>query len=276
MGHPESVGSRYSKFSKRNFHYGVCRSCDLGLVLDPRTDYDALYSPEYYSGNGADPLVEYSLLSEDRARRLEFTGLEKVGRTLVPEGAPLRWLDFGAGLGSFTEFLRQQGWDAWGIDDGYAHEVLEHQGLAWTKDAAPFTVISAIEVVEHLVDPLPTLAFIASLLASDGTFFVTTGNFSKHRTRLTRWSYAAHPEVHVTFWSPEAWKSALSAVGMAPGPVTVLDPSVTQYKVIKSLKLLKWPLTRWARYWRWAAKVVDRRYGVSEFSSGLSESAGRA
>lgn len=269
-GIPTPAGSRYTTFSNRTFHYGYCSNCNLGLVLDPRTDYDALYNDAYYAGNGADPLVNYS--GDDVGRNLEFEGLEKTGRFL--NGGNLgQWLDFGGGLGHFASYLREVGWEAWACDEGLASTELKSQGLNWDPGSGgSFNVVSAIEVVEHLVDPLPVLRTMANQLAPGGVLLITTGNLDK-APPLHIWQYATTPDLHVTFWTPTAWSRALTEVGLHATPPVQLDAGITQYKVIKSLprfslSRFRRPLARFAKYWRGPAILIDRKYGVSSFPVG--------
>lgn len=267
-GTPTPAGVRYSAFSQREFHYGLCNGCGIGIVLDPRTDFDELYSEDYYRGKGADPLVNYLLEDDnDPARTLEFSGLEAAGRSLVRPGSSMRWLDFGAGMGTFVQYLRRHGWNAYGVDDGFAQEQLVAKGLALDSDITGFDVVSAIEVIEHLIDPLAAVVHMASFLSPGGRLLITTGNLDKVR-RLDRWKYAAVPEVHVTFWTPKAWRTALAHAGLEAEDPPGFAPSVTQYKVVKNLPALQRPLVRYARLWRGPAKMIDKLYGVSAFPVG--------
>ena len=270
-GTPIPLGTRYTDFSDRTFHYGYCAKCHLGLVLDPRTDYENLYDAAYYSGDGADALVDYC--GDDIGRHLEFEGLQKTAVELYGRGAKGRWFDFGGGLGQFAAYLRGVGWDAWACDEGHAAKELKSSGLYWDPSSGgEFDIISAIEVVEHLVDPLPVLAALAGLLAPGGTLLITTGNLDKAPS-LSKWKYAAAPEVHVTFWTPRSWGRALSTVGLTPTKPVRIDPAVTQYKIIKNLPVFKKPLDRSARFWRGPARLVDRKYGVSAFPVGRKPTA---
>ena len=64
-------------------------------------------------------------------------------------------------------------------------------------------MVTAIEVLEHLTDPMPVLHTIATVLRPGGILFVTTGNAAPHRAHLDRWSYVV-PDVHVSFYERRA------------------------------------------------------------------------
>jgi 2-polyprenyl-3-methyl-5-hydroxy-6-metoxy-1,4-benzoquinol methylase len=271
-GEPSVTGSRYSEFSRREFHYGVCSACDLGLVVDPREDYENLYDAEYYAGSGADPLVDYLDEMRDPAtiRNLEWRGLSEL---LGPLDRELRVLDFGCGLGGLPRYLQRAGWDAVGFEDeGFAKEWMNSHGLRTVDELKPesFDVIFAVEVVEHLVDPLPVLRSLRDSLRPGGRLIITTGNMARAQKPLHQWPYASVPEVHVTFWTPRSWAEALQKSGLIPVARTAALPaSITQYKVLKSLPAGARPLGRVAPLWKPLARVVDRRYGVSGFADGL-------
>ncbi len=82
---PVVTGSRYTAFSARTFTYGDCAGCGLGLVLDPRQDYESIYDEAYYAGRGADPSVAYLAEMEDpnTIRNLEWDGLAGLLPTIL-------------------------------------------------------------------------------------------------------------------------------------------------------------------------------------------------
>ena len=274
---PRLVEPLISPFSAERFELGVCDRCELSLVLNPRTDFDQLYGPDYYAGKGADPLIDYTA-DEARGSFAKSNGAgsstpsapSQHGRT-----HPRRHYDFSTGVRDWVA------WSAWpergmvadGLDAGYAANVLEEKGLSAppTMDASSqYDVITAIEVVEHLLDPIAELRAMAAFLKPGGFLFITTGNVAKARGPLNKWYYAQIPDVHVTFWSPNAWSKALQVAGFEPSPLPFarVDPRVVQYKVIKALPKYRGPLIASLPVWRPLSRVVDSRYGVSEFPVG--------
>ena len=165
------------------------------------------------------------------------------------------------------KFLRETGWDAYGLEDGLAKDCLLSAGLGlaheWPKETGKFDVISAIEVVEHLLDPIEFLVQIERFLAPSGVFFITTGNFAKVRKLLT-WRYVI-PEVHVTYWTPVAWANALEKAGLSICDKFVFDSRVVQYKIMKNLSKIQPILFKSRLLWSPVSRIVDRLYGVSEF-----------
>jgi 2-polyprenyl-6-hydroxyphenyl methylase/3-demethylubiquinone-9 3-methyltransferase len=108
-----------------------------------------------------------------------------------PAFAGLSILDVGCGAGLFAEPLARLGGEVLGIDPapasiGVARRHAEETGarvayrVASLEDVAAepqrFDVVSAMEVVEHVVDPAPFVAVAASLLKPGGLFLASTLN----------------------------------------------------------------------------------------------------
>ena len=62
--------------------------------------------------------------------------------------------------------------------------------------------MTAIEVLEHTLDPLAELRRIRALLRPGGLLLLTTGNAAPFASRLTQWPYVI-PEIHVSFFEPD-------------------------------------------------------------------------
>ena len=269
----EPSGSRRSAASGHTFHYGVCPSCGLGLVLNPREDYAALYDRAYYEGRGTDHTVDYFReMEEPGIRGLEWQGLVE---SLGPVDPERRVLDFGAGLGGLVVTLRDAGWQGWGYEgEGFAHDYMRKHDVPCLDELPTeptFDTVFAVEVVEHLVDPLPALRSIRAVMVPGGRLVITTGNFARTRQPLDRWAYASVPDVHVTFWTPSSWAKALRLAGFeVDDRHAPLSPAVTQYKILKSLPRPARGLAAVAPAWRPIAGRVDRRFGVSEFADGVA------
>jgi SAM-dependent methyltransferase len=272
-------GSVHSSFSNRTFELAHCPTCRYSFIVDPRTDYGTLYDREYYRGKGADPNVDYEREIDDprTLRAYEWRAILEIVEHLRGGITDIRWLDFGCGLGGLVRYGRSRGIKIYGLDDGYAAERMRQDGVpALTPaelDAAAgsFDVITAVEVVEHLVDPMPALQQIATLLRSGGLFFLTTGNAAPFRDRLERWSYVrVPPDVHVGFFEPGTLALAFQRAGLEPvfpGFVRGFT-GLIRYKVLKNLgfkrrhgleRLLPWPLV---------ARAFDKHYELSKLPIG--------
>jgi SAM-dependent methyltransferase len=266
------AGPVQSSFSGRAFELASCSTCHYSFVVDPRTDFSALYDEQYYRGQGADHTVDYEReLADARTVRVyEWRAMLKIVEHLRGPLFGVRWLDYGCGLGGFVRYARNLGVETYGFDEGYAADRMRKADIPAIEvsdlDSASgsFDVVTAIEVVEHLPQPIPMLERIAGLLRPGGLIFLTTGNAEPFRGRLESWSYVK-PDIHVGYFEPPTVEVAFRRVGLEPSfPGFV--PGFTDlihYKVLKNFGVKR---RHWAERcvpWPLVARAVDRRYRVS-------------
>src|SRR5262245_20342114 len=189
-------GSRVGSYkSDQEFLYFGCESCRFSFVGNPWVEFDKIYSKEYYEGKGADPAVDYLFELENESsciRRYEWEGLCQIVSNLTPRNIEnLRWLDYGCGNGGLVRYARKHlSYDCIGFEEGYIADlsrefgipILRKENLSELKNS--FDIVTAIEVIEHVIDPLTFLRQVRSLLKPEGILFLTTGNGSTWRHRI--------------------------------------------------------------------------------------------
>ena len=166
---------------------------------------------------------------------------------------------------------REHGFDgAVGFDEGFSAEwMTEHSLPVLSLDElaareGTFDVVTAIEVIEHVTEPVAVMGQIASLLKPGGIFVLTTGNAEPHRDDLTSWSYV-HPDIHIAYFEPRTLDALYRRCGLEPydaGFVPGLD-DVIRYKVLKTMGLRSQHAFERVVPWSVASHVVDRRHKVS-------------
>jgi SAM-dependent methyltransferase len=215
------LGTLQSSFSGRSYDLRQCPACWFGFVANPWTDFSAIYSAAYYEGRGADPHVDYRFEFEHPSRTVrhyEWRGITRIVRSLAPVTPATRWLDYGCGHGGLVRHLRGEGLaGAFGYDTGAMAETARAAGLPLLTDGelaeaqGSFDIVTMVEVIEHVPDPVELLGGVRRLLRPGGLLFLTTGNAKPFRNRMRDWRYVV-PDVHVSFFEPETiWPARSSA-----------------------------------------------------------------
>ena len=143
-------------------------------------------------------------------------GIERVVRGLVPISRTTRWLDFGCGHGGLVRFLRERGAiGAFGYDTGAMVERARAEGIPLlTEDElarahGSFEVVTAIEVIEHVPDPVELLVRLRRLLAPGGLLFLTTGIGNGSTFRMIPIIFITERQREVEGKGPAAQEQAL-------------------------------------------------------------------
>ena len=131
-----------------------------------------------------------------------------------PAGERRRALDFGCGIGGWLDVLAADGWETWGIEPGAraaAAAALRHRMLDEIPSAPQFELVVVQHTLEHLDDPLETLARLAAATVEDGLIYVSVPNFARlgeHRDFV----YIAGDK-HICSFTPAALASLFSLSG---------------------------------------------------------------
>lgn len=279
-GATQTVGTVHGEYSDRDYQLRRCTVCRYAFIANPWTEFDRIYDERYYAGEGADPLVDYRFeleAPERTVRWYEWCGVSRVVDGLLGGLTDVRWLDFGCGNGGLVRYLLEHTRaHACGYDEGAITANAAAIGVPIVSAAElsgrQFDVVTAIEVLEHTIDPLAELRRIRALLRPGGLLFLTTGNAEPFAARLSKWSYVV-PEIHVSFFEPVTLERALRATGFRPGKIR-LDTGfdeILKFKVLKNLKVRRRsPLTDMIPAGPLAA-MTDRRFRLSSHPIGWAE-----
>jgi SAM-dependent methyltransferase len=133
-----------------------------------------------------------------------------------------RVLEVGCFNGAFLNYLDGE-WQKFGVEPSYQAaqlaltrgvEILAGSLDELGPDVGSFDAILAIDVVEHVVEPLPFFRQMSNLLASGGVLLILTGDNESFAWRLQNeaYWYCSLPE-HISFYS----KSSLDWLGAQLG-----------------------------------------------------------
>jgi SAM-dependent methyltransferase len=275
-GSSNVIGEKLGRFARRPFVLRRCQSCQFAFVEEPWLDYAAIYDSAYYEGRGADPLVDYHFeLSEPQRtiRRYEWAGIVEVVSRLTTLDKNTRWLDFGCGNGGLVRYAKAKvGCASMGFEEGAIAPVARAAGIEFIEQPelhsleGSFDVVTAIEVLEHVVEPLETLGQIRRLLRPGGVLFYTTGNAQPYQHKLLTWQYFI-PEIHISLYEPSSMDQALRRTGFEPryrGYIPGWD-QIIAFKVLKNLRLHTTSAIHGAIPWRAIAPIINGRYGLYDF-----------
>lgn len=138
-----------------------------------------------------------------------------------------RLLDVGCGFGFLLATAAERGWEVYGSEiSSSALRYTERLGLARDRihlggiedaDLPPesFDVVTLLEVIEHLHDPMPTLRAVARLLRPGGVLYLTTPNYASLSRLILRdnWS-VIHPEEHLSYFDTHSLVTLLAGVDL--------------------------------------------------------------
>jgi len=182
----------------------------------------------------------------------------------------MKILDFGGGVGGFVRYLSGRGFDAELHEEGYGLEFATSHGVKSRRSLSDvvdhYDVVFAVEVLEHIKDPHSALEAIHRVLKPGGLLLFTTGNLARHRGNIATWFYARHPEVHISFFTPDSFGRLAEQHGLRPLPVR-FAPGAIQYRALMRLPTLKRVAYATRSWWRPITAVVENRLGFSELGA---------
>ncbi len=242
-----------------------CARCQLGQLSPLPTDDElqALYASQaYFAGDGVG-YADYAADALQHARsfraRLEW---------LLRTGPVDDLLEIGCGPGLFLVEAQRLGvprvvgadLNPWAVAQARTRGVDAHVGSIEAIGASRrFDAIVMLDVLEHVVAPLPFLAAVRARLRPDGRLLVMTPNIRSLLARVSgrRWVSLKPPE-HVRYYSPRSVRTLLRAAGFDVLTVRPAGQYVTVAFVLTRLRLLVPRLARALQGVAGAVGISDR------------------
>jgi hypothetical protein len=173
---------------------------------------------------------------------------------VFPEHGEGRYLDIAGGYGMLTRLMRDHGFDFYWADK-YAPNLLA-RGFEYQRSAGPCRAVTAIEVMEHLEDPVD---FVSGALEQTGAeaFVFTTELFAGAPPPPGEWwYYAFEAGQHISFFQGRTLEALGRRLGLKFASGGGLH--VFSRRAIKPASL-----SLWARLSPFIAPVLARRQGLT-------------
>ena len=251
-----------------HFRVDRCRSCGFIFMNPPFTDatIKGFYTEDYYRGS-----AEYTYHDEREAERYAahvWDSRLNVIRRYAAEG---NFLDVGS---SFGGFLRRAGryYTTFGIEmSEYSAAYARKEGglniHTGTLGDHPyegnfFSVITMIEVLEHLKDPAPALKECCRLLKKEGVLVLQTANMEGLQARLMKDRYGYYLPGHLSYFSLRNLSDVLRHAGFSR--IRVYRP--VEFGLLPKLKKSRgsfrtvWDYRQWIR--------ISRYHLISKLAAG--------
>lgn len=227
-----------------------CPQCGLGMCNPQPSDAELaeIYNADYYAqfGHGSssaeaglarikrDTYVRFlrqaeKLIAADQAQT--ENRLSRAGQvsTRPSHGHRPRLLDIGCGLGYSLLGGQARGWDVAGLEPhGLAGAGLPRElacriirGRLDNLDASDrpadvslrdFDLVSMIDVIEHVRDPVATVRQAAKLLRPGGVLMVATNSLASRGARSPGWVH--FHRAHLWYFSPATLSAVVAAAGI--------------------------------------------------------------
>ena len=159
----------------------------------------------------------YDTSRQERLRQAQF-----VLRKIPPTHADGALLDIGAGIGSLVEEARKLGYSAEGIEPSqWLCERGRSKGLPIVRGTfphpevtGPYDVITVVDVLEHVPDPVGLLRHTVNALKPGGIVLVVTPDLGSLTARLMGWRWWHFRIAHIGYFNKRTLEAAAARSGL--------------------------------------------------------------
>lgn len=199
-----------------NFSILKCKKCGLARTY-----------PIPYSGNikyedpwRAAKCIENETIVNKDVFKLKASNILKYIERYKRAG---RVLDIGCGAGVLLDLARKEGWDTYGVEVSKVHcQYATNIGIKMTNSTIAdagfpdgyFDIVSMIQVLEHVMDPVKDCIEAKRILKDDGILVIDTPNIGTLIAKYQRELYLPlEPDCHVWQFTPTTLKEVLARAG---------------------------------------------------------------
>lgn len=205
-------------FNKGQVDFYQCEGCGVVFRYPMPTDNELseIYSNLYNESSIVNHMTNQE--SSDHAINQYYLYFEK-----LIKNKNLSLLDYGCGTGAMVQKLKNLGISAYGVESSREartfamkeKQLLLYESLTSFADNS-IDIVTLIEVIEHLPDPLSVILDIYNKIRPRGVIFITTPNLKGARALLERGDWReAQKRFHVVFFTKKSLTKLLINAGFS-------------------------------------------------------------
>ena len=245
--HADITTSGYS------FSLDRCGGCGF-IFMNPRFDdaaINAMYGGGYYEGT-----AQFSYIDERTNEEFAFHVWKARLRTIRKFAKGGNLLDVGASFGGFmnaaAKWFTPYGIELSQYSGGYAKRRFGENLHIGTLDDCPFpgssfSVITMIELIEHLADPISALRKCRELLVPGGVLVIQTADCAAWQAVDAGNSYHYYLPGHLSCFTEESLCAAIMRAGFSS--YRVFRP--VDFGLLPKLLKMRGSFSSWRDYRRW-------------------------
>ncbi len=238
---------------KPHFKIDQCNECDF-IFMNPQFNDEIInkfYDKDYYKGNS-----EYSYYDEREAEEYSLYVWEKRIRKIRTYAGSGNILDIGCAFGGFLK-AASKWFTPFGIELSeysceHAKKLYNDNIHSGTLNDNPFqknvfSVITMIEVIEHLKEPLRTLVECYNLLKTDGLLVIQTANMDALQAKFFGDKYGYYMPGHLSYFTKKNLTTMLNDIGFKK--IKVYQP--VEFGLMPKLLKSRYSFNRKLDYMKW-------------------------
>lgn len=198
------------RWSSKELRLLACRDCNLVFreLMPTTSEVNALYGDGYYShwerGTEWDSIWDMKLKTVSGYLKAAL----QYGR--MPDGQGRRLLDVGCAHGFMLVAGQKLGFEPYGLEIANdAVQAARSKGLDVRQSTIEntdfpdgfFDVITAIDVIEHVPDPLAFIRHVRRLLKDTGLLLMVTPDIENYVARIMRTRWPHYKQEHLCYYS---------------------------------------------------------------------------
>jgi 2-polyprenyl-3-methyl-5-hydroxy-6-metoxy-1,4-benzoquinol methylase len=178
-----------------------------------------LYGGDYFARWGARDPAAFG-----RVRRMKHASYRHVLREITRLRRDGRLLDVGCAMGFLLEVAEQSGFEGYGLElnplalaearKSFGERVQAGELGPGAFPGTSFDVITLIDVLEHVPDPVELLERARARLLPGGVLAAVLPNAASVVRRVLRSRWPHYAEEHLFFWTPASLSLALTRTGL--------------------------------------------------------------